>query len=249
MTPSRTLLALALLLLTAPVRAGWWDDAWLDPALLEAHSQEGGSGFIHVPAAQALPNGLLTGAIHRYRVKIGRGFPYGIEAGGQIELEGWKMDEAEKRNLLYLRWAPIDARRYGVGLAMGAESVGFEDLGFKTLGFLPTQALEGLDRLYVVAGGLLPHLPMAYAAVGYAGGAVAPSAPMAVLVFSPFPGLAGMAEYEGNFTHVGIRLLLSTQIKLDLALSRLQAIDPQKPFANVLENNLRFGVSYSEEWP
>lgn len=244
----RPLLVVLMLLTASSLRAGWWDDAWLDPALLEAHSLEGGSGFIHVPAAQSLPNGLLTGAIHRYRVKAGRGFPFGIEAGVQIELEGWKMDEAEKRNMFYLRWSPIDARRYGIGLAVGADSVGLEDLGAKDGGFLPIASLAALDRLYVVAGGVLPKLPMAYAALGYAGGNVAPSSPLAVLVFSPFPGFAAIAEYEGNYTHAGIRLLLSTQIKLDLSLSRMQSIDPQAPFSTVLEKNIRFGVSYSEAW-
>ena len=201
--PTRcTLLAsLLLLLAAAPLRAGWWEDAWLDPALMEAHSLEGGSGFIHVPAAQSLPNGLLTGAIHRYRVKAGRGFPLGIEAGAQIELEGWKMDEAEKRNMFYLRWAPIDARRYGVGLALGADSIGLEDLGAKTGTFLPIEALAALDRLYVVAGGLIPKLPMVYAAAGYSGGSTRTSSPMAVLVFSPFPGFAGIADDNEHFVH------------------------------------------------
>lgn len=243
------------LLLLAPAlplglaAASWWDDAWLDPALLEAHSQEGGSGFIHVPLPQSLPNGLVTGAIHRYRLKLGRGFPHGLEAGGQVELEAWKIDELEKRNLLYARWAPLSPARHGIGLALGVESVGLEDLGLRGLGFLPVEGLEPLDRAYAVAGGPLPKLEMLYLSVGYAGGSARPSAPLGALAFAPFPGVLLALEREAAAWHLGLRMLLSTQIKLDLSLSRMDRIRGDEPFARVLEGNLRFGVSYSERWP
>lgn len=243
-----TLLWMALAL-ASPLAAGWWDDAWLDPAILDAHSLEGGSGFIHVPAPQSLPNGLLTAGIHRYRVKLGRGFPWGFEAGGQMELEGWKLDEIEKRNLLYARWTPLPPHRFGVGFSVGVESVGMEDLGLKNLGFLSNPLLEPLERAYAVAGGLVPKFDMFYWAAGYAAGRVREGAPFAALTFAPFAGLAVMAELEDHSFHTGIRLLLSTQIKLDLSLSRLELIRGDEPFANVLERNLRFGISYSETWP
>lgn len=243
------LLALAGLRPACAHAASWWDDAWLDPALLEAHSLEGGSGFIHVPLPQSLPNGILAGAIHRYRLKVGRGFPLGFEAGGQVELEGWKANEIEKRNLLYARWAPLRPERFGIGFAVGAESIGMEDLGLKSLGFLPVDSLEPLDRYYAVAGGPLPKLDMFYAVAGYSGGKQRQSGAMAALAFAPFPGIATMAEYEEGYTHVGLRVLLSTQIKLDLSMSKLQSIDSNRPFAEVLDKNLRFGISYSEAWP
>lgn len=232
-----------------PLRAGWWDDAWLDPALLEAHSLEGGSGFIHVPSPQSLPPGLLTGAIHRYRAKLGRGFPLGLEAGFSVELEGWNMDEAEKRNLLYVRWAPLSPARHGLGLAFGAEGVGFEDLGFGRLGYLPRVELEADDRLYAVAGAPLPGLPMFYAAAGYSGGRRRPSGGMGVLAFAPFAGIVGLVEYDEQALNAGLRVLLSTQIKLDLSLGDILSLRTDRPFADVLNNNLRFGVSYSERWP
>jgi hypothetical protein len=240
---------LALALPAALPAVSWWDDAWLDPALLEAHSLEGGSGFIHVPLPQTLRDGLLTGAIHRYRVKAGRGFPLWLEAGLQVEVEGWSANEAEKRNLLYARWAPLQPSRFGIGMAVGVESVGMEDLGLKNLGFLPVASLEPLERAYAVAGGPLPGLEMFYAVLGYSGGPQRPSGPMAALAFAPFAGLAFLTEHEEGYTHAGLRLLLSTQIKLDLSLNRLQSIDPARPFADVLDRNLRFGISYSEVWP
>lgn len=247
----RRLLPFVVLALALPgcLSAGWWDDAWLDPALLEAHSLEGGSGFIHAPAPQSLPNGLLTAAIHRYRVKLGRGLPWGFEAGLQVELEGWKANEIEKRNLLYARWAPLHPSRYGVGLAVGVESVGMEDLGLKSLGYLPVSELDPLERAYAVVGGPLPSLEMFYWAVGYAGGPLRTSSGFGALAFAPFAGLAMMAEYEERSVNAGLRVLLSTQIKLDLSLSRIETIRGDQPFADVLEDNLRFGISYSETWP
>lgn len=227
----------------------WWDDAWLDPALLEAHSLEGGSGFIHVPAPTTLPNGLLVGAIHRYRLKGGRGFPYGIEAGLQLELEGWNQNEVEKRSLFYARWAPIRPERYGIGFALGVENVGPEDLGLKALGYVPLKSLESLDRVYAVTGGPVPHLPMFYWAGGYGGGSQRIPGGFGALAFAPFPGIALMTELEDYSVHVGMRMLLSTQIKLDLSLSRVEQIDPHEPLARVLDQSLRFGISYSEHWP
>lgn len=244
-----TALALALAGPACLRAASWWDDAWLDPALLEAHSLEGGSGFIHVPVPQSLPKGVLTGAIHRYRIKGGRGFPLGVEVGGQIELEGWKANEIEKRNLLYARWAPLRPERFGLGLAVGVESVGMEDLGLKSLGYLPVAVLEPLERAYAVAGGPIPKFEMFYAVLGYSGGPLRPSGVLAALAFAPFPGIATIAEYEEGYTHLGLRVLLSTQIKLDLSMSKLQSIDRSRPFAEVLDKNLRFGISYSEAWP
>jgi hypothetical protein len=91
-------------------------------------------------------------------------------------------------------------------------------------------------------------LPMLYLALGYIGGHRSGSMAGA-LGLVVFPGLLGLAEYDGQGTNVGMRALLSTQIKLDLSLLHLQSIDTGRPFALVLENNVRFGISYSETWP
>jgi hypothetical protein len=244
-------------LVPAAARANFWDDAWLDPALLEAHDLNGGSGFIHVPAPQSLSDGLLTGAVHDYVAKLGRGFPYGIEAGGevqldgwdrlnQVEADGWSPENAKKENLVYCRWSPlVQGPRCPISLSMGWEGVGMQDLGFR-LHPLPT--LANMERHYVEAGGMVPYLPMLYVAGGYGGGEQA-SAGFGALAFAPFAGMACMAEYNERYTNLGVRFLLSTQIKLDLDLSQLQTMDPRAPFAEVLQNNVTFGVSYSEKWP
>jgi len=51
------------------------------------------------------------------------------------------------------------------------------------------------------------------------------------------PGLLSIGEYDGVGTNLGFRALLSTQIKLDLAVIHLQGIDPANTFAMVLEDN------------
>jgi len=229
---------------------------------LQAQDLVGGSGFIKVPAPQSLPNGLLTGGIHGYRIAVGDGFPYGIEAGGQVQLDAWseqlhsEVDEwqigkngngnALKENLLYARWSPLQQGPHClIGLSAGWEGVGMQDLGFK---MPPLGSLTHTERFYAVAGGMVPKLPMLYIAGGYGGGDQR-TAGFGALAFAPFPGLAALAEYNEGYTDVGVRILLSTQIKLDLDLNRLQTLHAHQPFDLVLTNNVVFGVSYSEVWP
>jgi hypothetical protein len=255
------LLFCLLCLLPGAARAGFWDDAWLDPALLQAQDLNGGSGFIHVPAPQSLPDGMLTGGLHGYVVQGGRGFVDGLEAGGEIqldgwdpqsqsEIDGWTPSDAGKENLLYARWSPLaQGPKCPIGLSMGVEGVGIQNLDSKQT---PLASLQGLERQYVVAGGMVPDLPMLYIAGGYGGGSQA-SAGFGSLAFAPFPGMACMVEYNEGYTDFGVRVLLSTQIKLDLDLSRAQQaadiIGSRQPFDLVLTDNVVFGVSYSEFWP
>jgi len=233
----------------APLPFNYWHDAWLDPALFEGFSLIGGSGFIHVPAPQSLSNGLLAADLHAYRVGVGRGFPYGLEAGLQMDLDGLDQDVGlgtrYLRQLFYYRWTPLDPWRYPIGISFGAEGLGFSDLGFKLKPNIPSA--DGSQRYYAVAGGRVPRLPMAYAEAGWGGGARG-LGPFAALAVAPFAGAAILAEYDHG-TDLGLRLLLSTQIKMDLSISDLQGIDWNQPFDLVLRNNVRFGISYAEMWP
>ena len=144
-----TVAALCLLALTGALRADFWRDAWLDPAVLEAVTLEGGSGMIHAPAPQSLPNGEVTAGLHAYRLAVERGFPLGIEAGLQMELDGLDQDGSSvfKRELLHARWAILTPERHGIGLAVGVDGVGLGDLGFNisNLDYLPSLVRPGTD--------------------------------------------------------------------------------------------------------
>jgi hypothetical protein len=280
---SHALFALILLAQAAGLRADYWRDAWLDPALLEAVTLSGGSGFVHVPAPQSLPNGQLAAGLHAYRVAAERGFPYGLEVGLQMELDGLDQDgdwhTLFQRQLFNARWTPLPPERFGVGISAGVEGVSLGDLGFnvQNLDFLPSQvrpgpagepkdpdgamaramaqgqarhlgSLQALQRQYVELGGPLPRLPMAYAVLGVSGGRIGPPEAFGALAVAPFAGSAVFLEYDRG-TNVGLRLLFSTQIKMDLAVSDLQSLDWGQPFDLVMVNNVRFGISYSEPWP
>jgi hypothetical protein len=245
----RLCLILCLVSTCLPGRArAWWDDAWFDPAFLEAHSLAGGSGFIYMPSPEVLSNGLMAGGLHSYKAKVGRGFWNRLELGGTVELEDWTLNDADKNNQLYARLALLTPAKNGIALAVGADQVGFEDLGFPGLHFLPKADLVDQGRVYAVAGLVPPRLPMLYLTAGYIGGHHGAS-PAAAVGLVTVPGLLAIGEYDGVGTNVGLRALLSTQIKLDLSLTHLQSIYSDQPFAQVLENNVHFGVSYSEVWP
>ncbi len=240
-------LALAYLFVPCPSKA-WDDAAWFDPAFIEAHAQSGGSGFLATPSPDVLPRGLLTAGIHRYRLKAGWGALDIAELGISTELDSWHLDDAEKNNLFYGRVRFLDRLKHGISLSVGAEGIGLEDLGAERSTFIARDELKHEDRVYVVAGREIPGLDWAFFSLGYGSGALAGHGFGSLSVVA-LPGLLAITEYDGAWTNLGARLLLSTQIKLDLALMGVQDIDGNKPFARVLDRNIRFGVSYTERWP
>ncbi len=60
MASRRAHLLSLFLLVPAAAQAGFWQDAWLDPALFQAQDLNGGTGFIHVPCPRTLDNGVFT---------------------------------------------------------------------------------------------------------------------------------------------------------------------------------------------
>lgn len=225
------------------------DDRWFDPAFLEASTQDSGSGFILVPSPEVMPAGMTFGSIHRYKVKIGRGFWDRLEIGMTADLDGYTLYEDGVRNQMFMaKFRVLSAEKFGVGLSVGADQVGLEDLGFKSLGFLPKKSLENLDRIYAVAGAVLPFYPSLMVSAGWGSGS-RPVHYFANASWVMLPGFLVMAEYDGEGTNFGGRLLLSPKVKLDLSLFRTQTLDSSQPFAKVLENNVRFGITYSEVWP
>ena len=243
----RLRLTLACLFFSAQASA-FGVDGWYDPAFLESQGQVGGSGFIHVPSAEVLPDGVLAAGIHRYNAKASRGFFGVLEAGLGVELEGWKLNDAEKVNLFNFRLSILKRERHKVSLALGADGIGPEDLGLKSLGYVARPEFEAQDRLYAVASALVPGLPMALLTLGWGGGSQA-SHPFGCLSVSPLDGLLVLAEYDGVGTNLGSRLFLSSQIKLDVTFNHTQSVYGDQPFSRVLQENIRFGVSYTEVWP
>jgi hypothetical protein len=229
-----------------PLRAGS-DDDWFDPAFLEANTLMGGTGFINVPSAEILPAGVVGAAIHRYQAKIDYGLWDYFELGVTANLDGYlQWYDGAHDPLFYARLRLLSIERQGIGLSVGVDGVGLEDLGFG-LGFVPNAGLENLQRLYAVAGAPLPLLPSWLLTLGWGAGAM-PTHYFFNLSKVLIPGLLGMVEYDGFATNYGARFLLSTRIKLDVAVIDSQGVSRSEPFANVLQNNIRFGITYTEPW-
>ncbi|MES2202558.1 MAG: hypothetical protein V4498_09930 [candidate division FCPU426 bacterium] len=224
-------------------------DNWFDPAFLEADTLESGTGFIRVPSPEVLTGGVVGASIHRYNVKLGYGLWDRVEIGITADLDGYNLQLDGSRNQLFFgRLRLLDAERFGLGLSVGVEGVGFEDLGFRSFGYLPKPSLTNLERGYVVAGGVVPFYRSLMLSVGWGGGAL-PAAAFFNASLVVMPGLLAMAEYDGRGTNLGLRLLVSPRAKLDLDLIRTQSLDTNLPFAEVLEHNIRFGITYTEPWP
>jgi hypothetical protein len=248
----RSCFALALLAMTAlPGALAASDDNWFDPAYLEADTLYGGTGFVVVPSPEVLPGGVISAAIHRYQVKVGYGFFDRLELGLTANLDGYVLRtwrDLSQNQLFYGRLRLLDSERYGMGLSLGSDGLGPEDLGATPWGFKPRTDLANLQRYYAVAGGVLPFYQSLMLTAGwemtYASKDFFFNVSKVVI-----PGLLAMAEYDGQYSNFGARFLLSPRVKLDLDFQRAQDVDRKRPFADVLDNNIRFGISYSEPWP
>jgi hypothetical protein len=235
------------MLVSLGLRAGLEDD-WFDPAFIEANTLNAGTGFILVPSPEVIPGGVVSAAIHRYQVKVDYGLWNVAELGITADLDGYRLlEDGSRDQILYARARLLSVEKQGIGLSVGVDGVGFEDLGLRGLGYLPKAALENLERFYAVAGLPLPFYPSLMLSAGFGTGAM-PAHYFFNLSKVVIPGLLAMGEYDGFGTNLGLRLLLSPRIKLDLDFVHTQAVDRNRPFADVLENNLRFGITYSEAW-
>jgi hypothetical protein len=221
---------------------------WFDPAYLESGTMDFGSGFILVPSAEVMPHSWWLISLHRYQAKAGVGlYGYG-EAGLSLDVEGYRFSEFEKNNLFFAKVRLLDREKHFISLAVGAEGVGLEDLGAENLSFIAKDELKHREHYYVVAGRTLPWLSNVMLTAGWGDGARTASW-FGNLAWVVFPGLMLEGEYDGIGTNLGIRMLLSTRIKMDVAVIHTQFVETDKPFSRVLENNVRFGISYVERWP
>ena len=233
----------ALLLLATPAFASVEDD-WFDPAFIEANTLKAGTGFILVPSPEVIPGGVVSASIHRYQIKVDYGLWDIFELGITSDLDGYLLTDAYHNQLFYARLRLLSADKNGIGLSVGADGLGLEDFGLPAQ---PKASLEHLERIYAVAGLPLPFYPSMMLTAGWGTGAM-PAHYFFNVSKVMIPGLLAMAEYDGFGTNFGARFLLSPKIKLDIDFVHTQEVDGNKPFALVLENNIRFGITYSEPW-
>jgi hypothetical protein len=257
-----------LLLGGAAARA---EEDWFDPAYLQGHTIANGTGFIAVPAAQVLEGNALSGSIHRYQLKIGYGLWDLAEFGlsddlnqdtsiqsilDNLHLHGrlqfLKQDVESALAVLARKALALPESSFEqFDLSAGVENLGFEAPGWgRGIAFHafqdPDPGGPGPQVYYLVAGRTVPYLPSMMATLGWAWAGGIRQGLFGNLSKILFPGMLAEAEYDGQGTNVGVRMLLSSQIKLDLALYHTQDVDFNQYFGRFLERNSVFGVSYTE---
>lgn len=234
------------LMLSAPLSGGIEDD-WFDPAFIEANTLKGGTGFISVPSPEVIPGGVLSASIHRYQVKLDYGLWDTLEVGITADLDGYLLEDVERNQILYARARLLSHEKHGVGLSLGVDGVGPEDLGLKSIGLNPSPRLELMERLYAVTGLPLPFYPSMMITAGWGSGAM-PAHWFVNISKVLIPGLLLMAEYDGFGSNYGARFLLSERIKLDLDFINVQGVYSDSSGAKILNDHIRFGITYSEPW-
>lgn len=237
---------------------------WFDPAYLEANTQDYGTGFITVPSPSVIPHGWLSASLHRYRVKVDYGLWNAFEIGLTSDVEGYTdLRNIGQKTLAYGRLRVLNQKKHGIHLSFGANGIGWEDLGLGIAGFVPDPAFEHTEIYYAVMGRTVPGLPSMIVTLGIGGrpeytldtgNGARQTVEAETWVFGNvsqvvIDGLLVMAEVDQSVINLGLRMLLSAEIKLDLTVYDAQSIRTSNPFADVLERNIRFGISYTEKWP
>jgi hypothetical protein len=233
------------LLFSLPFSAqAWSDEDWFDPAYLEGLAMGTGTGLLGIPSAEVIPHNTLVAGLHRFNAKAGYGVFDVLEISASADLEGYtdllnipqKMSAQAKLRLLR-------QDQHFISLAGGVESPYFDSAGVYAPLFHPQQ--RGRPSWYGVATRTLSWLNGMAINAGYGSGAYQDQC-FGGLAAVVFPGFLAMAEFDGVGTNVGARMMLSSQIKLDLGAYHLQSINPDQTLGQVLQHNIFFGITYTE---
>jgi hypothetical protein len=194
---------------------------------MEAASINGASGMALSPNAYAAPFGVLLAGFHRYDIKLGMGLIPGLEAGVKKRFELNSADFLDQ-SMANAKFQVFHQKSIGFDLAGGVEMPTRDvSSAYMTAGY----CFENLWRgILILAGWGTERFKDGFGSAG-------------VVVY---PGAMMLGEYNGRDINAGFRVLLSDRYKLDFFMLALNRIKDSKTPADILQNNVVFGVSYSE---
>ncbi len=242
----------ALFLALAPGALAWDDDeAWFDPAYLQSLSLGSGTGLATIPCAEVIPHNNMVAGMDRFVVKGGIGLwdVFEIDAkadvGGNTITSNQFFTKLGQQIAMQGRMRILRQDSAGFSLALGLES---PDL-FNSLGsgyredFHPQE--PGSFNAYVVADRTLALLNGMVLDLGYGTGSYHDQ-PFGGLGVVAFPGMLLSVEYDGSGTNYAVRMMLSSQIKLDIAFVPGAINMVKDTLGQIMQRSLVFGVSYTE---
>ncbi len=202
----------------------------------------GPTGWINIPSAEVAEAGHFNAALHRGEAKLNLGMLDIVEGGIYFRadllgdqfrpyrnLSSWK--HVEENIPAFLRDAfrgqgkikILDQNWAGISLAGGIE-------GDNT--YLVIQRyISGLSRMMLLAGWGTGRFEK-----GFGG-----------LSKTLFPGAELIFEVDGIGINVGLRMLLASNLILDLAVQNINAIGEVQNLGKIIGDHFLFGVTYVEE--
>jgi hypothetical protein len=236
--------------------SGWFAVDWFDPAYIQGQTAGNGTGFIGVPSARVLGHNWYSAGIHGYQVKFSYGLFNHLEAGLSKDFnhEIGSVQDLANSTHLHGRLQILSQEGQGLDLAAGFENIGLEAAGFGRglafNSFVNATPASQPQVYYLAAGRTVPAWPSAMVTGGVKRGPETND----VLGFCNlsqilFPGCLAQGEYDGEGMNLGFRFLLSSELKMDLALFHVEYIDTSQQgyFGKFLAEHVLFGVSYAEE--
>jgi hypothetical protein len=227
------------------------DEAWFDPAYLESLSLGSGTGLATIPCAEVIPHNNMVAGMDRFVVKGGIGLwdVFEIDAkadvGGNTITSNQFFTKLGQQIAMQGRMRLLRQDSAGFSLALGLESPDFfNSLGSGYREDFHAQVPGGFNA-YAVATRSLSLLNGMVLDLGYGTGSYH-DMPFGGLGVVAFPGLLLSAEYDGAGTNYAVRMMLSSQIKLDIDFVPGTMELVKDTLGQIMRSSLVFGVSYTE---
>ncbi len=202
----------------------------------------GPTGWINIPSAEVAEAGHFNAGLHRGEAKLNLGILDILEGGIYFrpdllgdqfrpyrDLSSW--EHAEENIPAFLRDAfrgqgkirILDQNWAGISLAGGIEG----DNAYLVI----QRYISGLSRMMLLAGWGTGRFEK-----GFGG-----------LSKTLFPGAELIFEVDGIGINVGLRMLLASNLILDLAVQNINAIGEVRNLGEIIGEHFLFGVTYVEE--
>lgn len=230
------------LLAGVPAARAWAKPDTATRLLQRASSLHGPTGWINIPSADVSASGDITAGIHRGEAKINLSLLGFFEGGIYFEADRLGHRFEQYRNLSswdlcrdnlpafvkesfrgQAKLRVLDPDWFGVGLAAGLEE----------------------QNRYVVAERYFPELSRVTVVAGWGTGRFAKG--FGGLSKAIIPGSEFVLEYDGEGVNAGVRMLLSRNLILCLAIKDMNTIGEVQNLGEVIGQHFLFGITFVEK--
>ncbi len=205
-------------------------------------SLRGPTGWINIPSAEVAEDGHFNAAIHRGEAKLNLGILDILEGGIYFRADLMGDQFRPYRNLSSWEHAEENIPAFLRDAFRGQGKIKFLDQNWA--GISLAGGIEG-DNTYIVIQRYILGLSQMMLLAGWGTGRFEKG--FGGLSKTLFAGAELIFEVDGIGINVGLRMLLASNLILDLAVQNINAIGEVSNLGEIMGEHFLFGVTYVEE--